>query len=682
MVRAWTLWRSPVAALLTAALVAACSDSNTKESHDIADSAAVDAAETIAGTADSSLAGEAGSAGPGTCRPAPPWQQGTPIFAEVTEPAGLKGIQGSRMGVLDVDGDGAADFLVRRGGGSQDFAKAQQDTWLMRNDGKGHFSDITQSSGLLQLRAKPDPNLGMGASVYCSGDVDNDGDLDVFVGRSREANAGPEVETSEVLLGDGKGHFALGPADNGARFAKQASVPLSASFVDFDRDGKLDLWVVMNMPSGAKEPLQSRLLQGDGSGRFVDVTKARGLQTQSWISVANLNAGKGHAWSWSATACDLNNDGREELMAASYGRAPNLLFRADTDADGAAHFTNVSVASGYVYDERMDWTTNWNAQCWCRDHPTDQDCDKCPKPKSDQICAMLKASFGPTYRWSHADDRQPWRLGGNSGTTVCADVNNDGWYDLLTTEIVHSDVGSSSDPSELMVNLHDAEVKFQRPGLEATGLTRPDDSEFWNHGDITAAIYDFDNDGWQDVHIAESDYPGTYARLWRQVAPMQFKLLATDDYFKRNRGAGVVAADFDRDGDLDVVTGHTQMRCDNGQGADCQPDDQIHLHANNLGAQRNWLQVDLVGGAGSNRMAIGARLDVAAGGVTQSQQVDGGHGQSSTQRDHVLHFGLGKACQAQVTVTWPDAATTQQTAALDGNRRYRWVQGQQPLVVP
>ncbi|MBI5610166.1 MAG: CRTAC1 family protein [Deltaproteobacteria bacterium] len=616
------------------------------------------------------------------CRPAPAWKPGTPIFEEVTEAWKMTGVQGSRMNVLDVDGDGWADVLIRRGGGPQDFAKKQQDTWLLRNDGKGHFVDITASSALLQRRAAPDPTTGMSATAFCAGDVDNDGDLDVYLGRTRQANDGPEVETSEILLGDGKGHFELGPADNGARFAKGASVPLSAAFVDFDRDGNLDLWVVMNMASGANQPLQSRLLRGDGTGRFADVTKARGLQTKSWASVADLNAGKGHSWSWAATACDLNNDGREELLAASYGRAPNLLFRSDLDDQGAVHFTNISVASGYAYDHRQDWRDNWNAQCWCRDHPKDPECDTCPPPAADAICDMLKASFGPTYRWNHAGDRQPWRLGGNSGTTVCTDVDNDGWMDLLTTEIVHSDVGANSDPSELLFNSKDPNIKMLRPGNEVTGLERPDDSPYWNHGDITAAIYDFDNDGWQDVHIAESDYPGTYARLWRQKAPGKFQLLETADYFKRNRGAGVLAADFDRDGDLDVVTGHTQMRCDQGQGADCQPDDQVHLHRNLLGAERNWLQLDLWGSGGSNRMAIGAVAQVAAAGVTQMQAVDGGHGQASTQRDHVLHFGLDKACTAQVTVRWPDAAGTVETAQLAGNRRYKWLQGQAPQPLP
>lgn len=676
-------------ALLAAWSLAACGETAAPVPSQT-DTSAIDtmAADTTAADA----AGDSGA--PPVCKAAPAWQPGKAVFEEATEAWQLTGVQGSRMNLLDVDGDGWVDVLIRRGGGVNDFAKNERDTWLLRNDGKGHFVDVTQASGLLQLRAQPDPTKGTGATAWCAGDIDNDGDLDVYLGRSRQFNAGPEVETSEVLLGDGKGQFTLGPVDNGARFAKQAAVPMSCSLVDFDRDGNLDLWVVMNMAAGAQEPLQSRLLQGDGTGRFADVTKARGLQTASWISLGGLNLtalnqGKGHAWSWSATACDLNNDGREELLAASYGRAPNLLFRSDWDDNGEIRFTNISVDSGYAYDHRKDWRDNWNAQCWCADHPKDPECDTCPKPKSAQLCAGLKASFGPTYRWNHAGDRQPWRLGGNSGTTVCADVNNDGWFDLLTTEIVHADVGSSADPSELMFNTQDPEVRFDRPGNEVTGLTRPHEQAYYDDGDITAAIYDFDNDGWQDVHIAESDYPGTHARLWWQKAPGKFELLSTDDYFRRNRAAGVLAADFDRDGDIDVITGHTRMRCDKGMDSDCQPDDQIHLHINQVAAQRNWIQLDLQGSAtsatsgGSNRAALGARVSVqTAGGLSQLQHVDGGHGQSSTQRDHVLHFGLGSECLVTVTVAWPDKEGTQQTAQLEANRRYRWVQGQPPQPLP
>ncbi|MFZ4576949.1 MAG: CRTAC1 family protein [Myxococcota bacterium] len=620
----------------------------------------------------------AGSGDTAKCDKSVAWQAGTPIFAEATDTWGLSGIQGGRMSVLDVDGDGWADLLVRQGGGLNVFAPdGARDTWLMRNTGKGGFEDFTGASGLLQRRQNPKSDDGMGATVYAMGDVDNDGDADIYLGRST-AKGDLTVESSELLLNDGKGKFSLGPASSAARFAGLASVPMSASFVDFDRDGLLDLWVVHNMPGGANQPLQDRLLRGDGKGGFTDVTKEAGLTTVGWQSVPALNQAKGHSWAWSAAACDLNNDGLDELLVGSYGRVPNHLWRAKRGEDGKVSYVNESVASGYAYDDRMDWRDNLSAQCHCRDVPTDPECGTVPKPNA-QVCASLAASFGPNYRWNHASDREPWRLGGNSGTTVCADVNNDGWFDLLTTEIVHSDVGSSADPSELLLNLGDPEVRLQRPGNEATGLVRKDTGAYWDHGDITAAIYDFDNDGWQDVHIAASDYPGNRALLFRQKAPLQFQEVETDDFFLRWRAAGVVAADFDRDGDLDVVTGHTRMRCEGSMGADCQDDDQIHLHLNQLGGR--WLQVTLQGGEGSNRMAVGARVEVESGGVKQASYVDGGHGQSSTQRDPVLHFGLGQGCEAKVTVTWPNAARTVQSFVAQEGRRYRVVQGQDAVVV-
>ena len=264
------------------------------------------------------------------------WQAGTPIFAEATDAWGLNGIQGGRMSVLDVDGDGWADLLVRRGGGLNVFAPdGARDTWLLRNTGKGGFEDFTGASGLLQRRQNPKSDEGMGATVYAMGDVDNDGDADIYLGRST-AKGDLTVESSELLLNDGKGKFSLGPVASAARFAGLASVPMSASFVDFDRDGLLDLWVVHNMPGGANQPLQDRLLRGDGKGGFTDVTKEAGLTTVGWQSVPALNQAKGHSWAWSAAACDLNNDGLDELLVGSYGRVPNHLWRAKRGIDDPA----------------------------------------------------------------------------------------------------------------------------------------------------------------------------------------------------------------------------------------------------------------------------------------------------------------------------------------------------------
>lgn len=446
-------------------------------------------------------------------------------------------------------------------------------------------------------------------------------------------------------------------------------MPAGVTFVDVNRDGNLDLWITHNMPSGAASPLQDRLYQGDGKGGFVDITASSGLTSKPWKSLADLNGGLAQSRAWSSAACDLNNDGVPELLASSYGRAPNHLWRA-SEQNGKVTYANVSVASGYAYDHRQDWTTNINAQCYCMENPKEADCAKAAAKADKPLCAQLKAGFGGKYRWSHAYDRQPFRLGGSSGATVCADVNNDGFMDLFTTEIVHWDVGDTSDPSELLVNEKSADVLFSRPGNEVTGLTRTQTVSGWNNGDMTAVIFDFDNDGWQDIYIGNSDYPGNRGLLYHQTAALKFEELATTDFFEHNRSHGVVTADVDGDGDLDMIVGHSTSRCKDTLPHNCYETRQVRLFLNQMGAKSNWIQLVLTGGKGSNRSAIGARVEVEAGGVTQTQEIDGGHGHYNTQKDRVLHFGLGTACKAKVTINWPDATWSEQTLEVAANGRY------------
>jgi hypothetical protein len=251
----------------------------------------------------------------------------------------------------------------------------------------------------------------------------------------------------------------------------------------------------------------------------------------------------------------------------------------------------------------------------------------------------------------------------------------------MTTEIVHFDVRDNSDPSELLVNTGDPSVRFDRPGNEATGLVRVDNILDWNHGDMTGAIFDFDNDGWQDIYIGASDYEDNRGLLFHQYAPLQFESVDVDDYFLHYRSYGIAVADFDRDGDLDVVVGHSRTRCDDDDPGndECYETKQVRMFENLMGEGSNWLQLELAGGAGSNRAAIGARVEVTAGDVTQTQQIDGGHGRFGMQHDRVAHFGLGEDCQVTVAITWPDADATVQTFEVDGNQRYLVVQGEEPV---
>ena len=288
---------------------------------------------------------------------------------------------------------------------------------------------------------------------------------------------------------------------------------------------------------------------------------------------------------------------------------------------------NISVESGYAYDDRMDWSDNESARCWCALHPDDDDCDAVPAPELIS-CQTDEDAF----RWNHTYDREAFRLGGNSGTTICADLDNDGWFDLLTTEIVHWDVGESSDPSEILWNEQAERPSFFRPGNAETGLLRTHDIVDWNEGDITAAVIDFNNDGLLDILIGSTDYPGTRALLYEQVSPRAFEAVPIETGIDHTRSHGVAVADFDHDGDLDLVLGHSSGRCDE----DCYDSFHVRLYENQMVTSGAWLQLNLEGAEGSNRSAIGARIEVTANGVTQSRQLGGGHGHYGMQDSMVF----------------------------------------------
>src|SRR6185295_14778890 len=142
-----------------------------------------------------------------------------------------------------------------------------------------------------------------------------------------------------------------------------------------------------------------------------------------------------------------------------------------------------------------------------------------------------------------------------------------------------------------------------------------------------------------------------------------------------------VVADFDHDGDLDIIVGHSRARCDANAPDDCYATSQVRFFETVIGQKGHYLQLSLTGAAGSNRRAIGARVTVKAGDVTQMRDVEGGHGHYGAQDDLTLHFGLGELCGAEVTIRWPDAALTTQTYALAADKRYTVTQGEDPKAV-
>jgi enediyne biosynthesis protein E4 len=629
--------------------------------------------------------GGSGGAGGGSHLPPPichmggtHWSQGTIAFQDSTSKWGLDtvGAMGTRISAVDFDGDGWVDLVVRLGGITpDDFANGKRTTWLLKNM-HDHFEDVTVSSGIRANRSG-DTALGRPGEVFAFGDVDNDGDLDAYTGLTFDAT-NPADATSELMINNGDGTFSFGPDSSPIRMPKpKIDTPAGATFIDYDRDGVLDLWVVEASYNG--NPMQSHLYKGDGTGGFTEVTTDVGLKTLPWSTTfANLDMALGHANGWAANACDLNGDGNADLLASSYGRAPNLFFQS-AGPDGGFTFTNRSIDSGYAFDQNQDWTDNQSARCWCKWHPTDQDCPGVPPPIPQFTCN----SDADAFRWNHPTDRHPFRLGGNSGTTICADVNNDGHLDLVTSEIMHWDVGQSSDRAELLINDGGADVKFTRPGNDATGLARTYPSFAFDEGIITGSVFDFDNDGWPDIYFGNTDYPEAHGLLFHQDSPGHFEAVPVEQGIDHHRSHGSVVADFDHDGDLDIVVGHSFARCHfiPNDPSECYATQQVRFFENVMGQDGNFIQLSLIGGAGSNRAAIGARVTVTAGGVTQTQEVGGGHGHYGQQDDLVLHFGLGEACEADVTVRWPDASLTTQSFHLPAGYRFKVTEGQDPEAV-
>jgi enediyne biosynthesis protein E4 len=481
-------------------------------------------------------------------------------------------------------------------------------------------------------------------------------------------------------------------------------VGCGVAFLDYDNDGWLDLFVLNGTRlEGAPPGATNRLYKNNRDGTFSDVTEKAGLTRTGWAS--------------GVTVGDYDNDGFDDLFITYYGH--NVLYHnngdgtfTDVTAKAGLRQDAVRYGSGCTW---VDYDRDGHLDLFVVNYLSTT-LEKLPKPGENADCRWkgVPVNCGPrglptgfvelfhnngdgTFTDVSRQSGVSAATGSYPMTAVAADYDNDGWADIY--------VACDSTPSWLFRNQHDGtfrEEALQRgaalseDGLEQAGMGVgvgdydldgnldifkthfADDTNVLyrndgkgNFDDVTirvglgvetryvgwgAGIVDLDNDGLPDLFLVTGGvYPEVEQRLpaypfrtprlvFRNLGDGKFEELIDE------AGTGVAAAhtsrgcafgDFDNDGDVDVLV--------------MNMNEPPSLLRNDVSGNGHWLKVLLVG-VKSNCSAIGARVLARYGDRSQAQEVTAQSSFYSTN-DRRLHFGLGTATFADVTIRWPNGAT-------------------------
>jgi hypothetical protein len=449
---------------------------------------------------------------------------------------------GPGIAFYDFDHDGWLDVFIPAGTSLEGFPSGKEPTnRLYRNNRDGTFTDVTEKSGL--------HHTGWCYGV-CIGDYDNDGWDDLFL-----TYYGKNV----LYHNNGDGTFTdvtqqAGLGQPGTRFAT------GCTFVDYDRDGFLDLFVsryidldLSRVPPSTSDACKFKsvgvncgpmgltketcsLFHNNGNGTFTEVTQKAGI------------AQAGPRYGLTAIAVDYNNDGWPDIFVAC-DSTPNLLYRNNHDGT----FTEVGMISG---------------------------------------CAVS------------GEGQEQAGMGVAAG-----DYDADGFLDLVLPHF-------SDDTPTLY---HNFEGKFFDDATVPAGLGVVTQYVSWG-----VDFADLDNDGWLDIFYVTGtvypeveklhpDYPYRTPRVvFRNLANGTFEELGDRSgpaVLETHASRGCAFGDFDNDGSLEILI--------------LNMSEPPSLLKNTTPTGHHWFNVKLVG-TRSNRSAIGARIALKAGGRRQIREVQSG----------------------------------------------------------
>jgi tetratricopeptide (TPR) repeat protein len=421
-----------------------------------------------------------------------------------------------------------------------------------------------------------------------------------------------------------------------------------ACFIDYDSDGRPDIFVADGGPEGGVG-----LYHNLGNSKFEDVTKKAGIDP--------------HLHAIGCTAGDYDNDGATDLVVALTGRIGllhnerNGTFNYVTDAAGLSGAGSGAGLTFIDYDHDGDldlyvstptggvsgpigtlavfglnsmWRNNGNGTFSAVTSQTGLAASPAlgavgTDYNNDRAVDLVVADKGPTIfenpREGKFLPRKPWStpMPGPAVGIAVLDFDHDGWMDLAFTH-------TGAPGLTLWRNNHGK--TFDRVQLPETNWVRA----------YGVAAIDYDNDGWVDlVAVGETKEGKGEVRLFRNLGADGFKDVTVDvglDKIQLKEPRAIITGDYDGDGATDLLI--------------TQNHGPAVLLRNEGGNQNHWLRLSLKGLA-DNKSAIGTKVEVFAGGNRQKFEIYGSNGYLGQNSTDVV-VGLGDAKEADIVrMLWP-----------------------------